>query len=202
MISRLLSAGTMDPFTSSAFQSPSYSRLKLPDDSVAAYSADFAAALGRTPRFCSTIRQAASFRDAGKKLAKEQGLTADEKGMSSEQTISQRITVESRLARRHLSNKSDPVLQMASDIATCYRERWDGKGFPDGLTAHEIPVAARIVAICLTFEALTMETRYGTEWSWNDALVYIQKQAECRFDPYMVPVFLQIQTEHCLNQGN
>lgn len=91
---------------------------------------------------------------------------------------------------------------MASDIATFYRERWDGKGFPNGLTTHEIPVAARIVAICLTFDALTMETRHGTEWSWNDALVYIQSQSESRFDPHMIQVSLEMQTHHCVNTGN
>jgi len=202
MISRLLSAGSKDPFTRSAHHSPSYSRLKLPDDSVAATSAKLAAALGRTPHFCATIRQAAGFREAGKKLAEEHGLTAQEKGTSPQQALNKRITIESRLARRHLNSQNDPVLQMASDIATFYRERWDGKGFPNGLIAHEIPVAARIVAICLTYEALTMETRHGTEWLWNDALAYIESQAESRFDPHMIQVFLEMQTDHCVKAGN
>lgn len=183
--------------TRNAWHSPPYMRLKLQNDTVAFLSEKLAAALGKTPLFCANLKLAAGFRDAGKQLMKEQDLVAPNNGMSQQHALSKRITAESRLARRFLNNESDPVLRMASDVAAFYRERWDGKGFPGGLVAHEIPAAARIVAICVTHQALTMKTRHGAEMPGNDALTYISSQAGHRFDPTMVRVFLEMQAELC-----
>jgi putative two-component system response regulator len=80
-------------------------------------------------------------------------------------------------------------MQMASDIATFSRERWDGRGFPDGLTADEIPEAARIVSVCVTYCSLTTTTSHGAHWQPDDALAYMDSQAGKRFDPSMVETF-------------
>ena len=180
---------------SHAWQQPEYAELRVKNDDVAFLSARLAAALGRKAGFCATIKIAASFRDTGRRLAREHGGVSGDTGISKHESASQRITLESRLARGQLNNSPDLTLQMAGDIAAFHRERWDGRGFPSALKAEEIPYAARIVAICVTYHVLTMETRHGAHWLHDDAINYIRSQSRSRFDPDMVDAFLRLHGE-------
>ena len=62
---------------------------------------------------------------------------------------------------RRLENFEDePLLQTAYDIARWHHERWDGRGYPDGLKGNDIPISAQIVSLADVYDALTSERCY------------------------------------------
>lgn len=73
-----------------------------------------------------------------------------------------------------------------------HHERWDGKGYPDGLKGEEIPLEARILAVADTYNAMTTDRPYRKALSVNDALTEIEKCAGTQFDPKIAEVFLSM----------
>jgi putative nucleotidyltransferase with HDIG domain len=93
------------------------------------------------------------------------------------------------LAREMLSQIE--FLHPCMDIPSHHHERWDGRGYPDGLVGTEIPITARIFAVIDVWDALTSDRPYRKAWSPEVAVEYIQKNAGKQFDPQVVEVFLQ-----------
>ena len=81
-------------------------------------------------------------------------------------------------------------IQIAADVATYHHEKWNGKGYPKGLTEENIPLAARIMAIADVFDALASKRCYKEAFSFEDAMSIIEKDAGSHFDPILVRVFL------------
>lgn len=82
-------------------------------------------------------------------------------------------------------------LEVAYQIASCHHERWDGKGYPEGLKGEEIPLPARIMAVADTFDALTSPRIYKKEWSAAAAIEYVVQQRGKQFDPGVVDAFMK-----------
>jgi PAS domain S-box-containing protein len=80
----------------------------------------------------------------------------------------------------------------AIDIPYCHHEKWDGSGYPRGLSGEAIPLAARIFAVVDVFDALTSERPYRPAWSQAQALDHIRSLAGTHFDPAVVKVFLSL----------
>jgi len=78
----------------------------------------------------------------------------------------------------------------ARQIARYHHERWDGSGYPDGLSGVAIPLAARIVAVADVYDALTRKRPYKPAWRPEVALSEIRSQAGRMFDPEIVAAFL------------
>lgn len=91
-----------------------------------------------------------------------------------------------------LSNQTAPVMKLASKIAAEHHERWDGKGYPKGISGKNIPIESRIVSICDTFDALISDRPYKEAWSTTNALDYINKESGKHFDPDLVSSFMEI----------
>jgi hypothetical protein len=104
-------------------------------------------------------------------------------------SLSGHCEVASRLAVR-LGLPSD--VQHA--LAHAY-ERWDGSGYPDGLSGEEIPLAARIVAIADVFDAVTTPRQYREAWSRERAVEELRRGIGSPFDPGLVEPFLSILRE-------
>jgi HD-GYP domain-containing protein (c-di-GMP phosphodiesterase class II) len=85
-----------------------------------------------------------------------------------------------------LADSGSPVLQVAAQIAQHHHERWHGTGYPQGLRAEQIPLAARIVAVADALDALTHERPYKPAWSLHDALHEIFSQSGKQFDPRVI----------------
>ena len=79
---------------------------------------------------------------------------------------------------------------IAIDIALYHHERYDGKGYPEGLKGEEIPLPARIVALVDVFDALMNKRVYKDAWGVDDVLSYIEENAGTQFDPRLVKLFL------------
>jgi len=69
-----------------------------------------------------------------------------------------------------LNNGDSKVFCMAAEIAYYHHEKWDGCGYPVGLSKEAIPESARIVAIADVFDALTMKRPYKEPWSIEDSM--------------------------------
>jgi len=83
-------------------------------------------------------------------------------------------------------------LNPALDIPYCHHERWDGKGYPQGLKGEEIPLAARLFAVVDVWDALTSDRPYRPAWTRKEALDYIKELTEEHFDPRIVEKFVEI----------
>jgi len=77
-----------------------------------------------------------------------------------------------------------------AEIILAHHERFDGTGYPAGLIASEIPIAARILAICEAYDALTSPHSYKPPISPHDAVKELRKQAGRQFDPELVSRFI------------
>lgn len=82
------------------------------------------------------------------------------------------------------------LLEMARTVALTHHEKWNGQGYPNGLSGEDIPLVGRIVAIADVFDALTTERPYKTAWTVEKAVNLIKEEAGQHFDPDLVPVFL------------
>lgn len=86
-------------------------------------------------------------------------------------------------------------LREARDIALSHHERWDGKGYPDGLAQEDIPVSARLMAVADVYDALISRRCYKDAIPHDAALDIIRDGAGSHFDPDIVAAFLSISDE-------
>ncbi|HSL44588.1 MAG TPA: HD domain-containing phosphohydrolase [Anaerolineales bacterium] len=82
-------------------------------------------------------------------------------------------------------------LRDALDIPYCHHEKWDGTGYPRGLSGTQIPLEARLFAVVDVWDAITTDRPYRKGWPKEQALEYIREQSGKYFDPRLVEVFLQ-----------
>jgi response regulator RpfG family c-di-GMP phosphodiesterase len=167
---------------------------------VRAYARLLATELMRTPqhrqaidaRFVHTIHVASPLHDIGKVgiadmiLLKPDKLTAEETALMRRHATLGGRTLRA-IARRGGDN---PFVEMAYDVAMYHHERWDGSGYPFGLAGAHIPLAARIVALCDVYDALTSKRCYKPAFSHAEARTYISEESGKHFDPDAVAAFL------------
>ena len=80
----------------------------------------------------------------------------------------------------------------AVEVIRCHHERWDGKGYPDGLAGEGIPVGARIFSVCDTFDAMTSDRPYRRALSFDYAVEEIERCGGTQFDPVVVDAFVEL----------
>jgi len=90
-----------------------------------------------------------------------------------------------------------PFLAVAKEIAYSHQEKWDGSGYPEGLSGDDIPLSARIMAIADVYDALISRRIYKTAMPHEKAVSIIAEGKGSHFDPDMVDAFLEIADE-CL----
>ncbi|HYF65047.1 MAG TPA: HD-GYP domain-containing protein, partial [Herpetosiphonaceae bacterium] len=83
-------------------------------------------------------------------------------------------------------------LKSAIDIPYCHHERWDGGGYPRGLSGEEIPLTARIFAVVDVWDALRSDRPYRQGWPHEAVIEHIRQEAGKHFDPQVVAQFLQL----------
>jgi putative two-component system response regulator len=84
-------------------------------------------------------------------------------------------------------------LKMAHDIALAHHEKWDGSGYPHGLSGTDIPLAARITAVADVYDALTTSRPYKEAFPHAKARQIIVESAGTHFDPDLVAVFVKLE---------
>ena len=95
---------------------------------------------------------------------------------------------------QHIKGKmgENEFLEYAHSFAVYHHEKWDGSGYPHGISGEDIPLQARILAIVDVFDALTSARPYKEAFSFEEAVKIIQDGSGTHFDPLITKLFLSI----------
>jgi HD-GYP domain-containing protein (c-di-GMP phosphodiesterase class II) len=149
-------------------------------------AAMLAVRIGESDEFVERISLAAPLHDIGKLrlpdaiLLKRGRLTAEEREIMQTHTTH---------GAAILAGSAYPVLVLGEQIALTHHERWDGSGYPAGLSEEAIPLAGRIVAVADVFDALTYARPYKPAWSMAAAVEEIVGGSGSHFDPRVIDAF-------------
>lgn len=160
-------------------------REKLHSDRVSDICVKFGYALGMSENDISELRTTALLHDIGKIGIDENIL--NKSGMLTPEEFDE-IKKHPEIGARILSSSSDMI--DISNYVISHHERWDGKGYPNGISKDEIPLQSRMIAIVDTFDAITSDRSYRKGRSESIASEEIAKCSGNQFDPYLVKVFL------------
>jgi len=89
----------------------------------------------------------------------------------------------------------EEFLKTAKIIAQHHHERWDGQGYPNGVSGMDIPLNGRVMAVCDVYDALTSERPYKKALTLQEAVDIIMKEAGKQFDPKIADVFFEVQDQ-------
>lgn len=155
---------------------------------VAEYTYLLAIKYGLSEKESMLLRFASPMHDAGKigipdaVLHKPGRLTSEEVEVMHDHTI---------LGFDILKKSQRQILQMAAVVAHEHHERWDGAGYPQGLTADNIHIYGRIVALADVFDALGSERCYKAAWPMDDVIELVKREKGCHFDPDLVDILIE-----------
>lgn len=155
---------------------------------VTRYSVFLARTMGFSPDELFALQYAAGLHDIGKIgipdtiLFKPGHLTPEEFEIMKCHTL---------IGAKILSGTENGILLAARTVARSHHEKWDGQGYPDGLSGESIPLPARIVAIADAFDAMTSKRPYRSPLSVEAAVAIIRREKERHFDPAVAGVFLE-----------
>jgi PAS domain S-box-containing protein len=150
-----------------------------------------------TEQFIDDLIQSSLLHDIGKVWLPDSILFKPAKFSSEEYDIMKRHCAYGAQALEEAADETeqDSFLAMGRDIAHYHHERWDGTGYPMGLSGEEIPLSARVVAITDVYDALTTERRYKRAYTHEEACSLIVENKGLQFDPDLVDAFIEVQDE-------
>jgi response regulator RpfG family c-di-GMP phosphodiesterase len=150
--------------------------------------------LGHDDDWVEHVRLFAPMHDIGKITTPDAILLKPGKLTDAEFKIMQQHPARGEAILRTLLQELDlaglPYVDGLLHIARHHHERWDGSGYPDGLSGSAIPVEARIVAVADVFDALTTRRCYKDAWPLEQARAFLEDGAGTHFDPDCVRVFI------------
>lgn len=159
---------------------------------VSAYSELIARGLNLASDLCADIALAATMHDIGKIAVPDAVLLKPGLLEPNERKIIERHAEDGFSI---LSGSDSRLIQLAAEIALSHHERFDGTGYPRGLSGGAIPLTGRIVAVADVFDALTTYRSYKPAWPLPDAFTFLEQNAGSQFDPVCVSAFLHAQEE-------
>lgn len=144
--------------------------------------------------FIEQVTTASILHDVGKISTPDQILLKAGPLTSEEREVIQQHTIVGAqlLGQAKLTMGDNPFLDMGAVIALTHHERYDGRGYPQGLAKSDIPLAGRICAVVDVFDALTSHRPYKAAWSTDQAIDLIQNESGKQFDPDVVRAFLDV----------
>nr|WP_296033811.1 diguanylate cyclase [uncultured Dorea sp.] len=147
-----------------------------------------------SPDECHMIATASAFHDIGKIGIDEKILNKPGKLTPEEfEQIKQHTLIGASMLDKMDRYKDEPLIKIAYQICRWHHERYDGRGYPDGLLGEEIPISAQIVSIADVYDALISERAYKKAFSHEKALEMIVN-GECgTFNPLLLETLVEIQ---------
>jgi diguanylate cyclase (GGDEF)-like protein len=161
--------------------------LRLHTEDVTVLAAGVARRLGMSPEDVDDVIRAAELHDVGKLAISREIL--DKPGALSEsewELMRQHTIIGERMLR------AAPALSLIAPMVRSSHERWAGGGYPDGLVGEAIPLGARIVAVCDSFDAMVADRAYRAGMPREEAIAELRRCAGTQFDPYVVDAFLAV----------
>ena len=144
-------------------------------------------------KFLLDVEMSAPLHDVGKInvsdviLNKPGKLTDEEFKIMKTHTIAGRNIIEKAIN----TVEGESYLKEARNMAAYHHERWDGKGYPEGLKGEAIPLSARIMAVADVFDALVSKRVYKPAFSVEKAIEILKEGSGTQFDPKCIEVFLE-----------
>ena len=155
---------------------------------VAEYSELMALLYGLDKEEAELLKQASPMHDIGKiaipdAILKKPGRFDDE-----EREI---MNTHAELGYQMIKNSERPLLKAAAIVAYQHHEKWNGKGYPQGLKAENIHIYGRITAIADVFDALGSDRVYKKAWSEERIFKLLEEEKGEHFDPVLIDLFLK-----------
>ena len=147
-----------------------------------------------TPDDCYLISTASAFHDIGKVGIDESILNKPGKLTKEEfETMKEHTLIGASMLDKLEHYKDEKMIKIAYQICRWHHERCDGKGYPDGLTGEQIPIAAQVVSVADVYDALVSKRVYKDAYSHEQAMKMILN-GECgAFNPLLMEVLVEIQ---------
>ena len=141
------------------------------------------------------MRQAAPLHDVGKIGIPDQILLKPGKLTDEEFVV---MKTHTNIGAKLLANGHSDLVRLAERIALSHHERWNGNGYPQGLSGKDIPIEGRILAVVDVFDALTHARPYKEPWTVEQAVAEVERGAGTQFDPDVVNEFMQLPHEELI----
>ncbi|MCR5672182.1 MAG: HD domain-containing protein [Lachnospiraceae bacterium] len=150
-----------------------------------------------TPEFISNVVRSAPLHDIGKINIPDEVLNKRGKLTPEEYDIMKTHTTAGKNILEHAIStvEGENYLKEARNMAAYHHERWDGKGYPEGMHGEVIPLSARIMAVADVFDALSSPRVYKPAFSLEKSLAIIEEGRGTQFDPKCVEVFMDSLSE-------
>ena len=145
-----------------------------------------ARAMGMDSNQAERIKHASQMHDVGKVAVPDAILLKPGHLTPKQRAIMEKHTT---IAAEILADPEDEVLALGRDIALNHHERWDGQGYPSGISGNDIPLAARIVAVADVFDAVVSHRCYKAACSFDVAMDIIIQDSGQHFDPEATKAF-------------
>lgn len=143
--------------------------------------------------FVKNIIRAAPMHDLGKIAVDDRVLRKSERFTDAEYREMQKHSAEgAKVIEKMLRGvDEDSFVDIAENIAKYHHERWDGKGYPDGVQGKDIPVEARVMALADVFDALASKRCYKPAFPYDKVFSIIEESLGMQFDPELGRLFLE-----------
>jgi len=142
---------------------------------------------GMDDKTCEMLRLATPMHDVGKIGVPEAILNKPGKLTVDEFKIIQK---HAQTGYEILKKSNRPIMKTAAIVALQHHERWDGKGYPQGLAGDDIHIFGRIAAIADVFDALSHRRCYKDAWKTDQIVEQFKKESGCHFDKNLMDIFL------------
>ena len=153
---------------------------------VAEYSKILAQAYGLDKEECELLKQASPMHDIGKIAIPDSILNKPGRFDENERFI---MNTHADLGYHMIKNSQRPLLKAAAIVAREHHEKWDGSGYPRGLSTDEIHIYGRITALADVFDALGSDRVYKKAWDDERIFQLINDERGKHFDPKLVDLF-------------
>ncbi len=152
---------------------------------------------GISEEFLQMVIKAAPMHDLGKIAVPDSVLQKQGKFTAEEYEIMKRHSAEgARIVNDILKGvESEEFVRVAVNVAHYHHEKWNGQGYPTGISGEEIPIEARIMALADVFDALVSKRCYKDAYSFDTAFGIIEESLGTQFDPELGRVFLMCRKE-------
>ena len=135
-----------------------------------------------------TVGIAAALHDLGKisipdAILNKPGVLTDDERAKMEKHV--------EIGKRMLEGQKTPLLKTAEAVVAGHHEHWDGRGYPGRLAGEQVPLFARITALCDVFDALSTRRVYKDAWPVEDVVGYLKEHSGSQFEPRLVELVLK-----------